>query len=525
MRSVRTTVAPIVLAGGIAVSPGADRGAGPGVPNTRVLRLIGWRDVNSLDPALGDGLARIFERDTCATLMSFRTNRAPNGDILRPEAAVGAPRVLNSGRTYVFTVRKGLRFSDGSPLTAHNFKRALWRVKEPVMQSPGEKFFSDVRRVTASGLHLRIDLSRPNADLPARLALPYACPVPRDFPLEPAGVDLKLSSGPYKLARHVPGSLLEFKRNPKYRGTRPHHLAGITLTVAGDVDSDIKAVEDGRADVYGNIIPGELLSGLAHRYGVNKRQLFRARGTATAALALNTSQPLFKGNVPLRRAVNFALDRAEIASRFSGGSLTRTPTDQILPSGIPGWRNYHLYPLAGPNLSRAKKLANGNLRGGKAVLWTIRLPGDPVPVIVSNLRAIGLVVQVKVLALPVLNIKASIPGAPYDMIFVGFPLDYPDPANAMIRLLGGANAHKPVGNDNFAYFDEPVYNRRMAADNRLTGSARRKAFSRLDEDIMRNEAPWAPVNEESDWLFVSKRVGCVKPQGYVRLDLATFCFR
>jgi ABC-type transport system substrate-binding protein len=146
-------------------------------------------------------------------------------------------------------------------------------------------------------------------------------------------------------------------------------------------------------------------------------------------------------------------------------------------------------------------------------------------VIVSNLRAIGLDVDVKVMAIAVLNAKAGTPGARYDMVLAGYPLDYPDPANALVRLLGGENARKRAGNHNFAYFDEPVYNRRMAAADRLRGAARFRAFSRLDAEIMRKQAPWVPLFEESNWVFVSKRVGCLRAHPVAMWDLAAICVR
>jgi ABC-type transport system substrate-binding protein len=490
-----------------------------------MLRALG-PPVPALDPALaagGSGAAIAYV--TCATLMIFRDGPGQAGESVQPEAAVGAPQVSADGRTYLFTVRSGLRFSDGSALTAANFARALSRVLDPGMRSPGASLFSDVQQVTASGLRLRIVLSHPSGDLITRLALPYACPVSLGFPVDPAGVVPLVGSGPYYVDRNAPGPAIVVRRNRFYHGSRPHHIDGITVSVGGTVDSDIKAIEDGRADVLTIEIPGELRSGLARRYGVDQGQLFRIAGSDTTALVLNTSRAPFKDNIALRQAVNFALDRAEIVQQVPGGLLSVTPTDQIMPRWIPGWRDYQLYPLAGPDLTRARQLASGNLRGAKAVLWTIAgsLDPDEAQVIVANLGAIGLRVRVQVMSAPTLNAKASVPGAPYDMILAGFSLDYPDPANALERFLGGEHARQPAGNENYAYFDEAAYNQRMASADQLSGSARFQAFSALDADIMRSEAPWAPIYENSKWLLISKRVGCVQLHPVYRLDLATVC--
>jgi peptide/nickel transport system substrate-binding protein len=484
-------------------------------------------DWPSADPAVARPATAAIWYATCATLMVFPDAAAPAGLIPRPEAAAGPPKISRDGRTYVFTVRRGLRFSDGSALTAGNFARALGRVLNPAMAAPGARLLPDVKRVWATGLRLHIKLAKRSGDLTTRLALPFACPVPLGFPVEPTGVNLMVGSGPYRVARFVPDSLIVLKRNRYYRGSRPHHLESVVVTMGGDIDDDIKQVEDGRADVLHVEIPSELRSGLAKRYGVNKSRLFRVRGWPdTGALVLNTSRPLFENNVRLRKAVNLALNRTEIVRQTPSGFLSRTPTDQIMPRGMPGWGDYRLYPLTG-SLQRARRLAQGNLRGGKAILWT--LPGSIFPVeaqvIVSNLRAIGLDVEVKIMAVDTLNAKARIPGAPYDMILAGFPLDYPDPGNALVRLLGGVNTRDPAANENYAYFDEPTYNRRMAAADRLRGSARLRAFYELDADIMRNEAPWAPLQETSAWLLVSKRVGCLKVQAVFVRDYAAMCLR
>jgi ABC-type transport system substrate-binding protein len=426
--------------------------------------------------------------------------------------------------TYVFTVRPGLRFSDGSALTAANFARALGRVKAPAMGSPGAWLFSDVRHVGARGLRLRIELSEPSGDLLMRLALPFACPVPVGFPIDPAGVDLSgVGSGPYYVAQYAPGSSVEVVQNPYYKGTRPRRVAGLTLTVGGDLDSDISAVESGQADALWFTLPGPLIAGLVQRYGVNRSQLFRVSGIETAALVLNTSSPLFEGNVALRRAVNFAIDRTALVRETSGGSLYNTPTDQIMPSWVPGWRNYGLYPLSSPDLVRARELASGNLRTGTAVLWAIPVYANLAQVIASNLNAIGLQVSVTLMAVADFNARAGIPGAPYDMLLAGFPLDYPDPADALTRQVGGEYARSPSGNNNLSYFDNPVYDREMAAADRLSGRARLKAFSRLDAEIMRNQAPWAPLFEESRWFLFSSRVGCFQLHPVFFVDLPTVC--
>jgi peptide/nickel transport system substrate-binding protein len=493
----------------------------------------------SLDPALSFNGAHVaLGYATCATLMAFRDAPAPEGYQVRPEAAAGPPQVSADGRTYVFTVRRGLRFSDGSRLTAENFVRALVRVLDPAMGSLGADLLSDVWRVSARADRLRIVLRRPDGDLPTRLALPYACPVPRGFPIDPAGVPLLVGSGPYYISRPAPTQLV-LLRNRFYRGDLPHRLDRIVINFTGDLESDVSAVEQGQADQLGSEIRGDVRQALAQRYPVNQRQLFELPGLYTTALVFNTASPLFRDNVPLRRAVNFALDRPAIAAQSLGGLLSNTPTDQILPSRTPGWVDYHLYPVAGPDLAEARQLAAGHLRGGTAVLYapTDRLFPAMAGVIADDLAKIGLSVVIKPFAPAVMMATVETRGAPFDMVLGNWgddllgpripeldpPILYPDPAQTIVRYLDGENARRPTGNQNLAYFDLPTYNQRMAAAESLSGPDRFRAFSRLDEDIMRDQAPWAPISQGSSWEFFAKRVGCVYIQPVVHFVWGDLC--
>ena len=478
------------------------------------LRLFSPSDVDSLDPGLATGrLAWVLLAGTCMTLMSYR-DEGPARYELRPEAAAGPPQVSRDGLTYVFTLRKSLRFSDGSPLTAANFARAFGRILNPKMLSYGAALFPDVKAVTRQGrLRLRIVLSKPAGDLLTRLALSFTCPVPLGFPVDPAGVPLMVGSGPYAVAEYVPGKLLVFRRNSYYSGPRQRRVDRVEMTIGGDVSDGIRAVEAGQSD----ILAAEILvdrEELARRYGLNKRQLFRTSGTNIAFVAMNTSRPLFRDNVELRKAVNLALDREAIAA-VAGPAwrLSGTTTDQLVPRWVPGWVDRRIYPVARPDLRAARALAAGNLRDKKAMLYTSAVPllAERAKLVAANLRELGLEVEVKALAPAVLDARAGTPGEPYDLVLTRYFVEYPDPANVLIRLLARENARRSAGNTNFSYFDNAAYNQRMAATQRLTGTARLKAFSTLEADILRNEAPVAPLSEGSYWMLVSKRVGCVRP--------------
>ena len=163
------------------------------------------------------------------------------------------------------------------------------------------------------------------------------------------------------------------RRNRYYGGKRPHHVDGFTVDLrAGSLDEVLDRIEAGTAD-WGFALAAAYLDPerrLAAKYGINKEQFFLTPGFGFRGYALNTSRPLFRDNPQLRRAVNFAIDRAALR-RAGGGRLESRLTDQYLPPTMTGFRDEDIYPLDKPDLDRARELADGHTRSGKAVLYTV----------------------------------------------------------------------------------------------------------------------------------------------------------
>src|SRR5262245_44344308 len=153
------------------------------------LRIDLTTDVDSTDPALSYlSTGWQLEYATCAKLMNYPDVGGPAGAVVQPEVADGFPVVSADGRTYTFTIRSGLRFSNGAAVgpadVAWTFNRAL----APAMQSPAVLFASDITGITVSGDSVRFQLVQPAADFLARVAMPFFCIVPASVPITPLGV-------------------------------------------------------------------------------------------------------------------------------------------------------------------------------------------------------------------------------------------------------------------------------------------------------------------------------------------------
>jgi peptide/nickel transport system substrate-binding protein/oligopeptide transport system substrate-binding protein len=349
------------------------------------------------------------------------------------------------------------------------------------------------------------------------------CAVPPTLPVDPEGVKGPLPSpAPYFVSVYTPGERVVMDRNRFYRGERPHHVDRITI----DLKADASAVEDvanGKLDhVAGTPNLNPQLAQLVSRYGVNKSRLFVLPDVGVRMFFLNTRRPLFKDNVKLRQALNFAVDRRALVREY--GLHAATATDQYLPAGMAGYRNVRLYPLRGPDLARARALAKGRTRSGKAVLYTCGDRPDCIGVaqiLQQNLKAIGLEVRIEQFPLQIMFQKLSTPGEPYDLAWVGLLSDWNDP-QTFLGAFDGRTIGTPDG-VNYSQFDVAKYNQLLEQASRLSGPQRYRAYGDLDVLLARDAAPAIAAMNPNTWAFVSARVGCVVMNP--GLDLTAVCLK
>jgi ABC-type transport system substrate-binding protein len=495
-------------------------------------------DVDYTDPAL-DYLSTGWEIEysTCLKLVNYPDANGAKGAQLVPEAAAGFPKVSNNGKTYDFNVKAGFtKFSNGQPVTAANFKAAIDRDADPKMQSPAVPFFSDivgsskspVSGVKVKGSHLVITLTKSAPDFLARMAMPFFCAVPTNLPHDPNGVLAPPSAGPYYISDRVPNKSITIKRNPNYKGKRPHNVTQINYVVGNSLDATYLRAQQGATDYAAGGIPPASYAEAAQKYGINKGQFWVKPQIGVTYLAFNHDRPLFKGanGVALAKAVNYAIDRKAMLAQ--GGYLAGKRTDQILPPGMAGFRDANLYPLKGPDIATAKKWADkAGIKSGTGVeLYTSNRGSAPLvaQIIQFNLKQIGLDVNSHLFARAVQIDKEGTRGEPFDITTEGWIADYADPYDFINVLLYGGNLHAS-NNNNVAYFNDPKYNKAMNTAASLSGSARYKAYGNLDVAMMKDNPPWAARNNFNDRIMLSGRVGCFTFNATYSVDLAALCIK
>jgi YVTN family beta-propeller protein len=505
-------------------------------------RLDASGDVTSMDPALAyDPLSAQLLYLTCAKLLNYPDRGGAAGSQLVPEVAQSLPRISNGDRTYTFTIRRGFRFAPPSnaPVTAATFQATIERTLSSQMHSPvayeyadimGAAAFtagrvSDISGVSVRGDVLTIRLIAPAPDFLARMAEPAMCSVPPSTPDNPGGVRNIPGAGPYTIASYTPGQGIVLARNPNYHGSRPHRLA--RLDVAFDVVSRraVAQVEAGVADYAGDneIVTRSQARTLAGRYGrgspaakAGHQQYFVNPAEQLDFFALNTHRPLFASR-RMRQAVNYAIDRPALAAYGDAyDPLPEHPTDHYIPPGIPGYRAIDVYP-AHPDPHKARLLAH-DPPTRTVVLYTCNIFPclQQARIVKTDLAAIGLSVQIDSLPTGVLDADMSAPGPAWDMLWVGWLPDYPDPDAMLDALLEDPAVLPP--------FTDRTTADRLAAASRLSGPERYLAYAKLDVAIAHNQAPLAAFGNLETEDFFSARMGC-QVYGAYGMDLAALCIR
>ena len=511
------------------------------------LRVAIAGDPLDTDPATAGGPDAVqLSYATCARLMTYPDAEGDAGRRLVPEIAAAPPAVSDDGRTYTFRVRPGYRFSppSGAPVTAATFRDTIERALSPRLgqSAPARAAVGDivgaeaysmrranhVRGLEVRGDRLIVRLVRPAGDLPARLALPYFCPVPPGTPAVPGGSPSPLpSTGPYHVASQEVGRTV-LQRNPNYRGPRPRrpdrivYLTGVAAAEAlaradrGEIDyvpydfdrNGPLAVGGPRDSQFGP-------SSAAARRG--DQRFFVNPASALDLLALNTRRPLFR-DVAMRRALNEALDRRALAAVWN-----ELPTDRYVPPAILPETGPPRYPVAEPDVAAARRLAAG--RRGTATLDYCGEAGNRrvAEIVRADLRRIGIRVRITG---SLACLRGHDPARDTADIVLVSPGSLTLDAAAFLALAGGDD--EKLGGDVLprgAWRNEGFLRRLTRAD-ALQGSERESAFAALQEELLDEHVPMAAFGMFVRPEYIAPRVACrLHHGGYRFLDLGAACVR
>jgi len=492
------------------------------------LRLLTDGPIQPIDPALQESTPALT-RLAYDTLVTFQVAAGPAGLRLVPDIALAVPAPARGGTTYAFRLRPAIRYSDGRPVRAGDFRRAIQRLF--LLDSPGASFYTNVVGAASCMNEPRhCNLSRgivvddgaravvfhlraPDPDFLFKLTLGFAAPIPPGTSDPHAGSPPVPGTGPYRIAGSNAHEL-RLVRNRFFRewshAAQPDGAPDRIVWRFGlSSTAEVQAIEQGRADWTADLIPPDLLSALRIRHPA---RLHENPTFDVQFIPLNTRLPPFD-DVRVRQALNYAIDRAKIA-RMYGSSGGATPICQPMPAGFAGYRRYCPYTLhprrdgrwSAPNMARARRLvAASGTRGLQIDLWAATdLPdvSTQLPIYVGRvLRTLGY--RTKLHLVPYAAFSPTMRKRIQLTVDGDWIPDYPSPSSyipSFFSCNGGHNRKR--------YLCERELDRQMkrASALELASSAQAaRLWTRIDHELV-DRAVWVPTVNVPETEFVSARV-------------------
>ena len=470
------------------------------------------------------------------SLTALRRSGGAAGLTLVPDLAIRLPRPADGGTTYTFTLRRGIRYSNGVALRASDIRRGIQRqlINGPAAEIPN--YYDGIPGASACRQHPRrcdlsagivtddaagtvtFHLAQADPDFLYKLTRSFVAPAPpgtRDGIISRA--PFVPGTGPYMISQFRPKKSVTLVRNPYFRQwsyaaqpagypsvIRYERMAGLSRQEA--------AVIAGRADLA--LLLSSDDQSLAVRYPA---RVHVGLGLNTGYASLNTRLPPFT-NIKARQAVNYAIDRARIIQLDDAPPGQVTATCQMLPPDFPGHQGYCPYTTGAgdgawhsPDMAKALRLVReSGTTNAPVTVWSFNGPG----------KALG---SYLVELLDELGYRASLHAVPNDTFWTdlydprlkiqvsigaGWGADFPSPSTFFRPLLSCQSADEPVTNNWARFCDRHVDTLTSQAQAaQLTDPAEARRLWAQADRIVTDQAPYVPIDNGGTAGFVSSRAG------------------
>lgn len=482
---------------------GSEDPAGAAQNPERVLE-VALQEPGTLDPMrVADPGAALVVRQ----LFEGLTRWDPVAKKVVPAAARGW-KVDEGGRVFRFTLRKGMKFHDGSPVRARDFRFAFDRIARKGSASDLAYTLELVQGFTATNGfgdtdHLRglrspdsrtlvIKLSEPYRDLPAVLTHPSLVPVPaKAVAAKRSWVRRPVGNGPFKLAtRWTPGRPIKLEAWGK--GVGAPNLGGLRFVPYPDALASWPDILEGSVDVAE--VPADEIEAAQAAFGADD---FRPL-LAGYYLGFNIDSEQLD-DVRIRKAITRAIDRRRIADGIYDRSLT-APRG-IVPPGIPGFNRDVCLKLCDYSPKAARRLVRKVPSGERTITldYTKEPPhGRVARSVAGDLRAAGLKVDVNGYRFPAFLERLS--EDQQSLYRLGWIAEYPTADGFLTPLFRSDSL------DNHSGLQSERVDRLLARAHREPSPKERSRLYRKAEIELLERVPIAPIG-----TFVTRWV--VRPPG------------
>jgi peptide/nickel transport system substrate-binding protein len=479
------------------------------------------KDAVNLDPAFApDGMSLSVAHIAMQGLVGY----APGTFDVVPDLATSWT-VDGSGTHWIFTLRHGVTFQDGTPFDADavkfNFDR--WRLRSDPYHVGGDFTYyesqfggfpgviADVRVLAPDRIELV--LTKPLAPLLADLAMPsFSISSPSAIKTEGEGYPQQpVGTGPYQVTEWAHDDHITLKAYGGYWGPKPR-IATVILRDIPTPDSSLLALEKGEIDGWEYPTP-ESLPQIAKD---PKLAVYHLPSNNTMFLAIDNQKQPFT-DVRVRRAINEAIDARAIVENFYDPQAI--VAREFLPPAVwpRGVSDAYPYDPAGARQLLAQA---GFPHGFSTTLWYMTTPRPYLPepervaeAIQADLRAVG--IQARLEGFEWANYLYQVQDEQANLALWGWTGDNGDPDNFLYVLLDEDSA-TPPGAQNICFWKDDRFHRLMIAAQRTDDRAARAALYRRALGILHDDAPLVPlVHNAPPTVFSTAVKGFVpRPDSY-----------
>lgn len=461
---------------------------------------VGTSDISVMDPAQGpDSNSALVVSMVYSGLVRFDKNLN-----VVPDQATWT--ISPDRKTYTFTLKPGLTFSDGTPVTAQTYVYTLTRALTPDVQSPiATLFLGNIvgavelnagKTSTLSGARalndttLQITLTKPTEYFLQVMASPVAFALnsqiisqygQKDWTNHVVGTGI--GTGPFMIKQWVHSTKMVLVPNPHYYGNKTK-LSEVDMYFVNDLSTALKAYQAHQYDFDWNITPSDLATARGLPGYTNKSLL------ETDMLFFDNTKPPFS-NLAVRQAFAYAINRSILVKSIFHNSVVAAPT--IIPPGMPGYQpNYPGLPF---DATKAKTLFQSVYPDvSKAPPITFTYPNSQVSSSLAQAlqqmwqTALGIQVHLQSMDLTAYNTATSVHQVAFG--FTQWSADFPDPYDWLaLNLLSTAPNNN--GQWHNAQFDQTIA---QAED---TSGAQRIALYNQAEQLAISGVGWLPIDHQT----------------------------
>lgn len=413
------------------------------------------------------------------------------------------------GLTYTFSLRQGVKFHDGSTVTADDVVYSLNRLAGKETGEPLEGALENIASVEKTDdKTVTVKLTEPDADF-----LSYMT----DAIIPASNADPETSvigTGPYKFVSHTPQESVELEAFDDYWGEKAH-IKNITLKIISNADSIVMELKGGSADMFCRITDTQVKELEGSDFNIEKGTM-----NLVQALYLNNKYEPFS-DPKVRQAICYAIDPQEIMDYVSGGDGT-----EIGSAMFPAFGKYYdesLNDTYNTDIEKAKSLLKeaGYENGFE---FSITVPSNYQPhvataeVIVEEMKKIGVTAKINLVEWDTW-LSETYSERNYEATVIGVDAS-PLTARALL------DRYKSDAHNNFVNFSSPEYDAALTAALSTTDDAAQTASYKQCLEILSKEAASAYIQDLPCYVAINKKITGYKfyplyAQDFASLSLVT----